>query len=80
MKVWKENAEDWFSSSGRYEYMPYSNTIYTSKVDANKVMEGIDKRFAYYSGGLTGSCCEKLYILELALEGPEGMYNNTNNA
>ena len=74
MKVWKEDDEDWVSSSGHYENMPYSNTIYTSEVKANKVMEGIDKRFAYFSGGLSSSHCEKLYIKELALEAPDGMY------
>lgn len=74
MKVWKEDDEDWYSSSGHYENMPYSNVIYTSNVDANKVMEGIDKRFAYYSGGLSGSYCEKLYLKELDIEVPEGMY------
>lgn len=71
MKVWKENDEDWASSSGHYENIPYSNTIYASEVEANKVIEGIDKRFAYSSGGLSSSHCEKLYIRELSLEVPE---------
>lgn len=74
MKVWKEDDEDWVSSSGHYENMPYSNTIYTSEAEAKKVMEGIDKRHAYYSGGLSGSYCEKLYVKELTLEVPECMH------
>ena len=68
MKVWIENDEDWVSSSGHYENIPYSKVIYMSEVDANKVMGGIDKRFAYNTGGLCCSHCEKLYIKELALE------------
>lgn len=74
MRVWIENDEDWVSSSGHYENIPYSNTIYMSEVDANKVMDGIDKRFAYDTGGLSRSHCEKLYIKGLAFEAPEGMY------
>ena len=69
-----ENDEDWVSSSGHYENIPYSNIIYMSKVDANKVMDGIDGRFAYNTCGLSRSYCEKLYIKELALEAPENMY------
>ena len=71
MRVWVENDEDWVSSSGYYKNIPYSNTIYKSKVDANKVMDGIDKRFAYCTGGLSSSHCEELYIKEIVLEAAE---------
>ena len=32
MEVW-EVDDDWYSSSGHIEYVPYSTTIYTEKND-----------------------------------------------
>ena len=76
MEVWEVDDEDWYSSSGHIEYMPYSTTIYTDKNEANKTMNNIDKTYAYYKGGLSESYCRELYLREFNLEVPEGMHKN----
>lgn len=73
MEVWKENDADWCSSSGHVEYKPYSTTIYADKNEANTIMNNIDKKHAYYEGGLSGSHCRDLYLREFNLKTPEEM-------
>ena len=75
MEVWEVDDEDWYSSSGHIEYAPYSTAIYADKNEANKVMNSIDKKFAYYKGGLSESHCRDLYLREFNREAPEGMYD-----
>lgn len=74
MEVWEVDEDDWYSSSGHIEYVPYSTAIYTDKNEANKIMNSIDKKLAYCKGGLTESHCIDLYLREFDLKVPDGMY------
>lgn len=71
MELWIENDEDWCSSSGHIEYKPYSTTMYVDKNEANKIMNNIDKKYAYNVGGLSRSHCKDLYLREFNLEAPK---------
>jgi len=74
MEVLEANDEDWYACSGHIEYKPYSTTIYTDKNEANRIMNGIDKKYAYNKGVLSESHCRNLYLREFNLEAPEEMY------
>ena len=74
MEVWEVDEDDWYSSSGHIEYVPYSTTIYTDKNEANRIMNSIDKECAYYKGGLSESHCRDLYLREFNLEVPENTH------
>lgn len=77
MEIWKVNDDlDCYSSSGHIEYEPYSNTLYIDKNEANEIMNNIDKKHAYYEGGLSESHCRDLYLREFNLETPEGVYKS----
>lgn len=62
-----ENDED-YNDFGHTEHRRYSSTVYLDKNEAEKIMNGIDKRHALLTCGLSASYCKKLYLREVEIK------------